>query len=84
MCENNINTGQLKLSIAQTGEALALAQEWCEQLHQLADKGGEKATSAHLAQVTVMLGEARERLDQAVNEIGSGGSGHHEASVELV
>jgi hypothetical protein len=84
MCESGINTGQLKLSIAQTGESLALAQEWCEQLHQLADKGGEKASSAHLAQVTVMLGEARDRLEQASEVIGSGGAGHHDVSVELV
>jgi hypothetical protein len=72
----------MKLSIAQVNDALALAQEWLEQLHHLADHGGEGASSAHLAQVTVMLGEARARLDQAVDDLGKGG--HDHVSVELV
>ncbi len=84
MCENTVNKGQLELSIAQTGDALSLAQHWCEQLHQLADKGGEGGTSAHLAQVTILIGQAKERLEQAASDIGSGGHHHHDVSVELV
>jgi hypothetical protein len=76
MCETGINIKQMKLSVAQVNDALALAQTWLEQLHHLADDGGEAASSAHLAQVTVMLGEARERLDQAVEDLGRGGHEH--------
>jgi hypothetical protein len=82
MCESGINLDQMKLSIAQVNDTLALAQEWLEQLHHLADHGSEAASSAHLAQVTVMLGEARERLAEAVDDLGKGG--HDHVKVELV
>ena len=66
MCEGGINTGQMKLAVAMINDALALSQQHLEQLHHLADQGRRSATSAELAQVTVMLGEAREKLDFAV------------------
>ena len=82
MCETGINLDQMKLSIAQVNDTLALAQEWLEQLHHLCDHGSEATSSAHLAQVTVMLGEARERLDEAADDLGKGG--HTHVKVELV
>ena len=69
MCEGGINTGQMKLAVAMVNDSLALSQQWLEQLHQLADQGKRTATSADLAQVTVMLGEARERLESAVEKL---------------
>ena len=66
MCEGGINTGQMKLAVAMINDALALSQQHLEQLHHLADQGRRSASSAELAQVTVMLGEAREKLDSAV------------------
>jgi len=66
MCEGGINTGQMKMAVAMINDSLALAQQHLEQLHHLADQGRRSATSAELAQVTVMLGEAREKLDAAV------------------
>ena len=69
MCEGGINTGQMKLAVAMVNDSLALSQQWLEQLHHLADQGKRTATSADLAQVTVMLGEARERLESAVEKL---------------
>jgi len=69
MCEGGINNGQMKLAIAMVNDSLALSQQWLEQLHHLADHGRRTATSAELAQVTVMLGEAREKLDAAVESL---------------
>ncbi|MHB1476199.1 MAG: hypothetical protein ACYCXD_01305 [Coriobacteriia bacterium] len=69
MCEGGINTGQMKLAVAMINDALALSQQHLEQLHHLADQGRRTATSAELAQVTVMLGEAREKLDGAVAKL---------------
>lgn len=69
MCEGGINTGQMKLAVAMINDALALSQQHLEQLHHLADQGRRTATSAELAQVTVMLGEAREKLDSAVEKL---------------
>ena len=70
MCESGINTGQMKLAVAMVNDALALSQQHLEQLHHLADQGRRSATSTELAQVTVMLGEAREKLDAAVAKLG--------------
>lgn len=69
MCEGGINTGQMKLAVAMINDSLALSQQHLEQLHHLADQGRRTATSAELAQVTVMLGEAREKLDGAVEKL---------------
>lgn len=69
MCEGGINTGQMKLAVAMVNDSLALSQQWLEQLHHLADQGKRAATSAELAQVTVLLGEAREKLESAVKKL---------------
>jgi len=69
MCEGGINTGQMKLAVAMVNDSLALSQQWLEQLHHLADQGKRTATSAELAQVTVLLGEAREKLESAVEKL---------------
>lgn len=82
MCESGINIDQLRMSIAQTEEALGLAQEWLEQLHHLADHGKQPAASAELAQVTVILGEARGKLEKAANSLG--GTPNEDVTVELV
>lgn len=66
MCEGGMNTGQMKLAVAMINDSLALSQQHLEQLHHLADQGRRSVTSAELAQVTVLLGEAREKLDAAV------------------
>ena len=69
MCEGGINVGQMKLAVAMINDSLALSQQHLEQLHHLADQGRREAASAELAQVTVMLGEARERLESAVESL---------------
>jgi len=69
MCEGGINDGQMRLAVGMVNDSLALAQQWLEQLHHLADHGHRTKTSAELAQVTVMLGEAREKLDAAADAL---------------
>jgi hypothetical protein len=82
MCENGINTDQLKVSIAQVNDSLAMSQQWLEQLHHMADHAKNADASTDLAQVTVMLGEARAKLDAALDSLeGSAGS---DVTVELV
>lgn len=82
MCEHGINIGQLKLAVGQADDAIALAQQWLEQLHHLADHARQDAASADLAQATVLLGEARAKLDAAISALEGGES--PEVSVELV
>lgn len=83
MCENNVNTGQLRLSVKQTEEALGMAQEWLEELHHLADHGKKHDVSVELAQATVLLGEARSKLEKAVFAL-DGAGGDSGVTVELV
>lgn len=69
MCEGGINASQLKYSINQVNDTLALAQEWAEELHQLADQSNRSDSSVELAQVSVILGEAREKLEAAAQSV---------------
>jgi hypothetical protein len=69
VCENNVNVGQLKLSVAQVDDSVALAQQWLEQLHHLADHGKKPEVSAELAQAGVLLGEARAKLEAAIDAL---------------
>lgn len=82
MCENNVNVPQLKLSIGQVDDAVALAQQWLEQLHHLADHGKKHEASMELAQANVLLGEVRGKLEDAVNTLT--GRDADDVTVELV
>jgi len=83
VCENSVNIPQLKISIAQVDDAVALAQQWLEQLHHLADHGKKADASADLAQANVLLGEARAKIERAVNAL-DGRNDEGGITVELV
>jgi len=83
MCQKGVNTDQMKLMIGQADDALAMAQQWLEQIHHLADHADLTRPSAAVAQASVLLGEARSKLDLATDEL-SGQTGGPDASVELV
>ena len=76
MCEQGVNVGQLKLAIGQSDDAIAIVQQWLEQLHHLADHGKRADVSAALAQAGVLLGEARGKLDAAIADL-EGTSAEH-------
>jgi hypothetical protein len=67
--------------IAQVDDSLAMAQQWLEQVHHLADRAEEPQASALVAQATVLLGQTREKLQTSTEVIGSGPG---RASVERV
>ena len=83
MCESGVNVGQLKLAIGQSDDALAVVQQWLEQLHHLADRGKQTGASADLAQAGVLLGEARGRLEVAIAAL-EGRTSSPDVTVELV
>jgi len=83
MCETGVNIGQMKLAVGQSDDALAMAQQWLEQLHHLADHGKRPECSAALAQANVLLGEARAKLDLAIEDL-EGRSTADTTTVELV
>ena len=83
MCDQGVNVGQLKLSIGQSDDAIAMVQLWLEQLHHLADHGKRAEVSKALAQAGVLLGEARGKLDDALADL-EGTPRGEETTVELV
>ena len=83
MCENSVNLPQLKVSVGQTDDLLALAQTQLEQLHHLADHGKQPDAAKALAQVTVMLGESRSRLEEAIDAL-EGRPAGGDVTVELI
>lgn len=83
MCQHGVNADQTKIMIAQAGDSLAMSQQWLEQIHHLADHAGMTGSSAEIAQASVLIGEARAKLEAAIESM-EGEQGHPEASVELV
>jgi hypothetical protein len=83
MCQKGVNPDQVKLMIGQSNDSLALAQQWLEQIHHLADHAGMIKPSVEVAQASVLLGEARAKLEAAADLI-DGDAGGPDASVELV
>jgi len=84
MCQKGVNTDQMKLMIGQVDDSLAMAQQWLEQIHHLADHADLTRPSASVAQASVLLGEARAKLDAAADELSGSVAGGPETSVELV
>lgn len=83
MCQKGVNPDQVRLMIGQADDTIAMAQQWLEQIHHLADHADLAEASAHVAQASVLLGEARAKLDDAGSEVESTGESEG-ASVELV
>jgi hypothetical protein len=83
MCENSVNVPQLRLSVGQVDDAIALSQQWLEQLHHLADDGKKPEASTEIAQAGVLLGEARAHLQSAIDEL-EGRASSSDVTVELV
>jgi hypothetical protein len=83
MCQKGVNTDQMRLMIGQADDALSMAQQWLEQIHHLADHADLTGPSTSVAQASVLLGEARGKLDVAADAL-AGDAGTSDASVELV
>ena len=83
MCQKGVNTDQLKMMIAMANDQIATVQRSLEQIHHMADHAELTHPSASIAQASVMLGEARGKLEHAAEHL-DGHSHDHDASVELV
>jgi hypothetical protein len=82
MCEKGVNTDQMRLMLAQVDDSLGMSQQWLEQIHHLADHADMRDPSALVAQASVMLGEARAKIEQATDELD--GAPSDDVSVERV
>jgi hypothetical protein len=82
MCQKGVNTEQMRLMIGQADDTLAMSQQWLEQIHHLADHAELGDSSVLVAQASVLLGEARAKLQKAEDTMDDGAASN--ASVELV
>ena len=83
MCTNGVNTGQLKGTIEQIDEAVALTRRWTHRLYHLADDGGQAKTAAKLAEVQRLLDDARALLDEANDAVDADAAAGSGVTVEL-
>ena len=83
MCTNGVNTGQLKGTIEQIDEAVALTRRWTHRLYHLADDGGQAKTAAKLAEVQRLLDDARALLDEANDAADADAAAGSGVTVEL-
>ena len=83
MCQKGVNTDQMKIMVGHADDTLAMTQQWLEQIHHVADHADLTAPSTEVAQATVLLGEARAKLEQAIDAMDAESAGPA-ASVELI
>ncbi len=67
MCSNGVNASQLKSSIQQIDESVALARRWTHRAHHLAADGSLAKTSDKLMEAQHMLDEVRAALEEAMS-----------------
>jgi len=68
MCQGGVNKAQLLTMTKMAEDTIGLAQGWLEEIHHLADHAQLEA-SAKVAQATIKLGEARDLLEHAIEEL---------------
>lgn len=69
MCTNGVNANQLKGSIEQVDEAVALCRRWTHRAFHSADDSQLTKTAATLKQAQELLDEVRALLDEAGEQV---------------
>ncbi len=69
MCANGVNTQQLKDTVTQIDEAIALTRRWTHRMYHLADNGQMERSSKQLQKIQNALDDIREMLDEAQDAI---------------
>ena len=65
MCSNGVNTNQLKSTIKQIDDEVALMRRWTHQLYHLADGGQMPKTAAKLQEIQGAFDDIRALLTDA-------------------
>jgi hypothetical protein len=84
MCTNGVNTAQLKSSIEQTDEAVALTRRWTHRAYHTADDAGHSKTAAKLREAQALLDEVRALLSEAADVVEEEAAASSSVSVSLV
>jgi CHASE3 domain sensor protein len=69
MCANGVNTQQLKDTVTQIDETIALTRRWTHRMYHLADGGQMERAAQKLQAVQGMLDEVRSILDETQDAI---------------
>ena len=69
MCTNGVNTQQLKDTVTQIDETVALTRRWTHRMYHLADNGQMDRTAKKLQEVQSLLDEVRGLLDETQDAI---------------
>lgn len=69
MCTNGVNANQLKGTIEQIDEAVALCRRWTHRAFHSAEDGQLKKTSQSLKEAQGLLDEVRALLDEAGEQV---------------
>ena len=69
MCANGVNTQQLKDTVTQIDETVALTRRWTHRMYHLADSGQMERSAKQLQKIQFALDDIREMLDEAQDAI---------------
>ena len=69
MCTNGVNTQQLKDTVTQIDETVALTRRWTHRMYHLADNGQMERAAKQLQKIQFALDDIREMLDEAQDAI---------------
>ena len=84
MCANGVNTQQLKDTVTQIDETIALTRRWTHRLYHLADNGQMTKTAKKLQGIQNMLDEVRAELDEVQDVIDREDAQSSGVTVDLV
>lgn len=84
MCTNGVNTNQLKATVEQIDETIALTRRWTHRLYHLADDAQMERSAKALQNIQSLLDEVRAQLDEAQVAIDKDDEGLGTASVTVV
>lgn len=84
MCTNGVNTNQLKATVEQIDETIALTRRWTHRLYHMADDASMERAAKQLAKVQSLLDEVRAQLDETQDAIDKDDESMGAGSVTLV
>lgn len=84
MCTNGVNTSQLKDTITQIDETIALTRRWTHRMYHLAENAQFERSKKELGEVQQMLDDVRAKLDELGDVIDKDDAELGSASVNLV
>ncbi len=84
MCTNGVNASQLKSTIEQIDEAVALTRRWTHRSFHLADDAAQKRTAEKLQQAQSLLDDVRALLSEAADIVESESDSNADVTVSLV